>query len=64
MEFGGERVTIRAGRTAHDLPLLAVAGVAGGRLPRLIVDHRTFHREDAQMVVGDDQVERRSVERR
>ena len=30
---GGERVTVRAGRTANDVPLLIVPGMAGGAVP-------------------------------
>lgn len=60
--FGGERVAIRAGWPALDVPL-AVPGAAGGRLPRLILGHRPFDREEAPIVVGDDQEERSGLAR-
>jgi len=33
LKVGGERVTVRAGRTANDVPLLIVPGMAGGAVP-------------------------------
>jgi hypothetical protein len=56
-EFGGERVAIGSARTARDAVLVA-AGKLGGGFPGPIVGHRTFDREDAAVVVGDDQEER------
>ena len=56
-KFGGERVAISAARTARDAVLVA-AGKLGGGFPGPIVGHRTFDREDAAVVVGDDQEER------
>jgi hypothetical protein len=55
--FGGERVTIRPGRTAHDVPLV-VARIPGGVVPWPVVGHRAFDREEAPVMVGDDEEER------
>jgi hypothetical protein len=50
--FGGERVSIRPGRSARDAPLVAVAGVSGGVVPGAVVGHRAFDGEDAPVVVA------------
>jgi len=42
--FGGERVCIQPGRTAGDVSLIAIAGVAGGVVPGTVVGHRAFDR--------------------
>src|ERR1019366_9717182 len=52
--LGGERIPIRAVRTAHDLPP-AFPSTPRGRLPGLVVGHRTFDREKTERVTGDDQ---------
>jgi hypothetical protein len=41
LKVGGERVTIGAGRTADDVPLLIVAGMAGGIVPRPVIGPST-----------------------
>jgi hypothetical protein len=51
--LGGQIVAIGAGRAAHDAALL-VAGKGGGFLPGPVVGHRTFDREHAAVVIGDD----------
>jgi hypothetical protein len=51
---GCQRVAIGTDRSADD-PSLVVAGLLGGRLPGLVVRHRTFDREHAAVVVGDNQ---------
>ena len=33
LKVSGERVTVRTGRTANDVPLLIVPGMAGGAVP-------------------------------
>ena len=43
--FGGERVTVRAGRAAHDLPPI-IAGVSSTILPR---SDRSWHLDGAEM---------------
>jgi hypothetical protein len=53
-EFGSECVTIGAAWTARDAGRVST-GKLGGGFPGSIVGHRTFDREDAAMVVGDDQ---------
>jgi hypothetical protein len=40
LKFGGERVSIRAGRTAHDAPAELVASLASGILPGPVIGHR------------------------
>jgi hypothetical protein len=50
-----ERVTIRTGRAACDAMLMAVS-IQGDLIPRPVVSPRTFDREDATVVVGDDWV--------
>jgi hypothetical protein len=52
--FGGERVTIRAGRAAHDVPLV-VTGIPGGVVPCPIIGHRAFNGEEAPVIVGNDE---------
>ena len=56
-KFSGERVTIGSARTARDAVLVAT-GRLGGSFPGPVVGHRAFDREDAAVVVGDDQEER------
>jgi hypothetical protein len=53
--FAGERVPIGAARTAYDVPLLSVAGLASRSLPRAIVSHRPFDGKYPPIMVGDDQ---------
>ena len=57
LKVGGERVTVRTGRTANDVPLLIVAGMAGGAVPWPVVGHRTFDAKELPVMVGDDQEE-------
>lgn len=58
LKLSGERVTVRAGGTADDVPLLIVAGMAGGIVPWPVVGHRTFDAKEPPVMVGDDQEER------
>jgi hypothetical protein len=44
--FGGERITIRAGRAANDVPVI-VAGMPSGVVPRPDIGHRAFDGEEA-----------------
>jgi len=55
--FGGERITIRAGRPAGDACLI-VAGLPGGFGPGPGVGHRALDREESTVVVSDDQEKR------
>jgi hypothetical protein len=57
-ELSGECVAIGAGRSAGDAVLM-MARLAGGGFPRPVVGHRALDAEDAAVVVGDDQEERR-----
>jgi hypothetical protein len=50
--FGGERVTVRAGRAALNPPLI-VAGIHGRILPRPVVGHRAFDAKEFPVVIGD-----------
>jgi hypothetical protein len=54
---GGERVTIRAGRAIHDVPLM-VARIPGGVIPWLVVGHQAFDGEEVPVMVGEDDEER------
>jgi hypothetical protein len=58
LEFGDERVSIRAGWAAHDAPAELVANMASGILPGLVVGHRTFNGKEPLIVVGDDEEKR------
>jgi len=58
LKVGGERVTVGADRTADDVPLLIVAGMASGLVPSPVVGHRTFDAKEPPVVVGEDQEER------
>jgi hypothetical protein len=60
--LGRQRVAIGTARATGDMALV-VAGLAGGCLPAPVVGHRTFDREHAAVVVGDNQVERRGWSR-
>jgi hypothetical protein len=60
VEFSGERVSVRAGRAAHDVPAELVACMARGILPKLIVGHRAFDGKEPLIVVGNDEEERRA----
>ena len=55
-ELCGDHVTIRPGWAANYATLL-VACLAGGRLPRSVIDHWAFNGEDAPILVDDDQEE-------
>ena len=57
--FAGERLAIRAGRPAFDVSLL-IPRMAGCGLPGPIIRHRAFNREEAPIMVGDNQEERHS----
>jgi hypothetical protein len=50
-------VTIRASWTAGNAALVLIAGMPGSGLPGPVVGHSPFEREDATIVVGDDQIE-------
>jgi hypothetical protein len=54
---GGERITIRAGRAALDLPPIVV-GISGAILPRPVVGHRAFDGKETLVEIGNDQEER------
>jgi hypothetical protein len=53
LEFGGERVAIRASRAAHDAPAELVASTASGIDPRAVVGHRPFDGKEPLIMVGD-----------
>jgi hypothetical protein len=55
--FGGECVTILAGRAALNPPLI-VAGIHGRILPRPVVGYRPFDAKEPLIVVGDDEEKR------
>jgi hypothetical protein len=57
LEFVGETVAIRAGRTAHDTTVL-FARSAGGQVPGAVIGHWTLDGEQAGIEVGDDEEER------
>jgi len=57
LKVGGEGVTVQAGWTADDVPLLIVAGMACGLVPSPVVGHRAFDAKEPPIVVGDDQEE-------
>jgi hypothetical protein len=58
LEFGGERVSIRASWAAHDAPAELVANMASGILPGLAIGHRAFDGKEPLIVVGDDEEKR------
>jgi hypothetical protein len=55
LEFGGERVSIRA---AHDASAELVASMASRVLPGPVIGHRPFDRKEPLIVVSDDEEER------
>jgi len=55
--FSGERITVQAGRAAHDVPLI-VAGMPGSLVPWPDIGHRAFDGEEAPVMVDDNQEER------
>ena len=59
LEFGGERISIRAGWAAHDAPAKLVASMARGILPGPVIGHRPFDAKEPLIVVDDDKEERR-----
>jgi hypothetical protein len=61
LESGGERVPIRAGRAAHDVPAKLVVSMANGTLPGPLIGHRPFHRKETLIVVGEDDEKRRGL---
>jgi hypothetical protein len=60
LAVGGERVTVRVGRTALNPPLI-VASIHGRILPRPVVGHRSFDAKEPLIVVGDDEEESRKL---
>jgi hypothetical protein len=61
----GERITVRAGRSTHDVSLM-VARIPGGVIPWPVADHQALDGEEARVMVGEDDEERqgRSVVQR
>jgi hypothetical protein len=58
-ELGGELVTLRTGRPAHNVELAMIADMASQFVvPGPVVSHRLFDGEEAAVIVGDDEEER------
>jgi hypothetical protein len=55
LEFCGERVSIRPGRTAHDAPVKIVTSMTGRVIPWLIVSHRAFDGKEPLILVGHNE---------
>jgi hypothetical protein len=59
LEIDGECVSIRAGWATDNAPAKLVASMTRSINPGPVIGHRSFDAEEASIVVGDDEKERR-----
>ena len=59
LELSRKRIAIRAGRSTHDLSIMAAIHIPDAVLLGLIVGHRPLDGEHTRVLIGDDEEEGR-----